>query len=131
MTGFFQAAAGVLLAAILGLMLSKQWKEAAMLLTIAACCMVAAAAVSYLKPVVALMVRLQDQANLDSEFLGILLKVVGIGLIAEIAALICSDAGNASLGKVLQVLASAVILWLSIPLLNELMTLVSDILGGL
>ncbi len=131
MDGFLQAAAGVLLAAILGLMLSKQWKEAAMLLTIAACCMVAAAAVSYLKPVVALLTQLQDQANLDPEFLRILLKVVGIGLIAEIAALICSDAGNASLGKVLQVLASAVILWLSIPLLTELMSLVSGILGGL
>ena len=45
------------------------------------------------------------------------------------AALVCTDAGNGSLGKSLQFLASAVIIYLSIPVLNGLMDLLQQILG--
>lgn len=131
MTDYLQAVAGVLVAAILSLTLSKTGKETAMLLTMAACCMVAVIALRYLEPVWEFLDQLRQQTQLDSSMVSILLKVVGIGLIAEIAALVCTDAGNTSLGKSLQILASALILWLAIPLLNSLMTLVTDILGGI
>ena len=73
--------------------------------------------------------NLQSVSQLDSDYLAILLKVVGIGFLAEIAALVCTDAGNATMGKVLQMLSSCVIMWLSLPLLNGLLELVQDILG--
>lgn len=131
MSTFMKAAGLILLAVILGLAIGKQWKEAALLLSVCACCMVLSAAMVYLKPVVELMEQLQNQAGLDPSMLEVLLKVVGIGLISEIAALICTDAGNASLGKAVQILASMVILWLSVPLFTELMKLVTQILGGI
>lgn len=129
MTGFWQGAAAVLLAVILCLALGKQGKEAGLLLTLAVCCMVGVLALSYLRPVIELIDELQAVGQLDSGMLKIILKAVGIGLIGEIASLICSDAGNAALGKSLQLLSSAVILWLSIPLLTQLLELVQQILG--
>lgn len=129
MTGFWQGAAAVLLAVILCLALGKQGKEAGLLLTLAVCCMVGVLALSYLRPVIELIDELQAVGQLDSGMLEIILKAVGIGLIGEIASLICSDAGNAALGKSLQLLSSAVILWLSIPLLTQLLELVQQILG--
>ena len=63
--------------------------------------------------------------------LEILFKCVGIGLLAEISVLVCNDMGNASMGKTLQILATVVILWLSLPMLNSLLELMGRILGEL
>ena len=118
-----------MIAVVLCLALGAQEKHLTVLLSLAACCMVLLIAMRYLEPVVALVQRLQDMTELDSEMLQILLKAVGIGLIGEIASLICTDAGNAALGKALQFLSAAVILWLSIPLVNALLELLQEMLG--
>lgn len=129
MTAFWQGAAAVLLTVILGLALGKQGKEAGLLLTLAVCCMVGCLAMTYLSPVIAFLQQLREVGQLDGGMLEILLKAVGIGLIGEIAALICADSGNGALGKALQLLSAAVILWLSIPLLTQLLELLQEILG--
>lgn len=128
---FIKATAGVLIAVVLILTLAKQGKDISLLLTIAVCCMVVIASITYLQPVTDFLKRLQSIGQLDSETLTILMKAVGIGLLAEITGLICADAGNASLGKALQILATAAILWMSIPLLNELIELIDKILGAI
>ena len=83
----------------------------------------------FLEPVIALIEQLQKQAGLDSDMLKILLKVTGIALLSQLASLICSDAGNAGMGKAVQFLSSAVILWLAVPLFTQLLQLVTNILG--
>lgn len=131
MERFWQVVAGGLLTVILGIALSKQNKDMATVLTIAACCMVLAVVAAYFSPVIDFLEQLESAGQLDSDMLRILLKAVGIGLIAEIAGLICSDSGNAALGKAIQILATAVVLWLSIPLMQGLMETVQKILGEL
>lgn len=128
---FLKTISGVLIAIVLGLILARQGKDISVLLTIAVCCMVVTAAVTYLNPVVVFFDKLESIGQLDSGMLTILLKAVGIGLLSEITSLICADAGNAALGKTLQIFASAVILWISIPLLTSLLDLVEEILGEL
>lgn len=126
---FLQATAAVLLAVVLCLVLNRQDKELSVLLTIGVCCMVLLLALRYVQPVVDFFHQLKDMGQLNSDFLEILMKVVGIGFLSEIACLVCTDAGNASLGKTLQMMATFVILWLSIPLLGGLMDLIQNILG--
>lgn len=128
---FLKAAAGILITVVWSIILAKQGKDISILLVVAACCMVIAVAVSYLKPVVDLLGRLQTIGQIDSGTLSIVLKATGIGVVAEVTSLICTDSGNAALGKTLQFLASAVILWLSIPLLNDLLELLDNILGAI
>jgi stage III sporulation protein AD len=77
------------------------------------------------------MQRLQKIGALNQELLNILLKIVGICFTAEIAGLICEDSGNGALGKALQFLASAVILYLSLPLLSKLLDIVEGMLDNL
>ena len=129
MTTFLQACGGVLIAVILILTLGNHGKEMGSLLGLFVCCMVILLALRYLQPVLNLIRQLQGIGDLDYSMIGILLKVVGIGLISEIVALICADAGNAALGKTLQLLSASVILWLSIPLFEELTALLQRILG--
>lgn len=131
MDTFWKAAAAVLLAVVLVPAVAKTEKDISVLLTMAVCCLVAAAALSYLEPVLDLLWELKALGDLSGEMLGILMKAVGIGLVAEIAGMICADAGNGSLGKTLQILASAAILYLSIPLFQAFLTLVQEILGQL
>lgn len=129
MNGFLQAAAGVLLAVIMVLALGKEGKQTAILLVLAVCGMVGILALGYLEPVVSFVRRLGVIGNVNNEMLSILLKVVGIGLIGEIASMICTDSGNASLGKILQILSAAVILRLALPLLEQLLDLLERVLG--
>lgn len=127
---FIKSVAGVFIAVVIGLLLARQGKDIAILLTIAVCSLVIAAALMYLRPIVDFIYELQNIGRLDSQIVKILLKAVGVALIAEMANLICTDAGNASLGKALQIAAICTILWISIPLLNELMELIESVLGA-
>ena len=131
MTLFLQAAAAALLAVVLGLCLEKQGKDIAVLLVMAVCVMILTVTISCLKPVVDFLEELQRIGDLNSSMVSTLFKIVGIGMISEIAAMVCGDAGRASLGKALQILAGAMILWLSIPIFTVLLELIQSILGGL
>ena len=131
MEWFLQAAAGVLVAVILWIILSKQGKEYALILSIGACCLVLLTMLRFLEPVLDFMEQLQSLGNLRPEWLSVMLKGVAIGLIVEIGSLICADAGNGALSKTMQLLGTVAILWLCIPLMNSVITLLQQILGGL
>lgn len=128
MEQFFRAVALVLLAVVFVLILKNSSKGIGELLSLLVCCMVVMAAVSYLEPVIAFVETVQDLSGLDGDMLKILLKVVGISVTAEIAGLLCDDAGNSAMGKTLQILATAVILCLSLPMLTSLLRLIEGIL---
>lgn len=131
MEPFWKAAVLALIAGILSLTLKNQDKEYALLLSIAACLMVTAITVTYLKPVFAFLKELETLGDLRGDMLAILIKALGVGLASEIASMICTDAGNASLTKAIQLLGGAVILYLSVPMFSALMDLIQKIVGEL
>lgn len=131
MNMILKATIGALICVVFGVVLARSNKESAILLSIAGCCMLLVTMLYYLTPIMDFVQRLKILGNLDSDVLGVLLKAVGIALIGEVVSLICTDAGNGALGKLLQMLVAAVILWLSIPLLHKLIDLIENILGSL
>ena len=128
---FWKGTCAALVASVLAMVLAKQEKHLSLLITLAGCTMILMLAFSFLKPVVAFLKELRDLGDLNGDMLVVLLKAVGIGLISEVAALICTDGGNASLGKTVQLLGNAAILWLSVPVLQMLMDLIRGILEGI
>ena len=131
MTLYLQISGAVLLAVILVLTLKSNCKEIGTILSITVCCIAAFAALSYLQPVLAFLKKLEQLGSLDNTMVEILLKSTGIGIITEIANLVCKDADNESMGKTMQLLGTAVILYLSMPLFNALIDLLQKILGEL
>ena len=129
MNVFIKATAGVLTALILWINLHKQAKDFSVLLAMLVCAMVIIAAIGFLNPVIDFIMDLQEIGNIDSDLLSVILKVVGIGLLAEFTALVCKDAGNEAMGKALQILSSVVVLWLSLPVFEKLLSLLDKILG--
>ncbi len=131
MSDFWKAVAVVLVAVILGVFLQQQRKEIGLLLIILVCAMVSILAVSYLKPVISFLQKLQGLGNLDPQMLSIMLKATGIGLITQISSAICQDSGNGTLAKGLQILGSSVVVWMSLPLWEELIALLQKLLEGI
>ena len=126
---FWETAAGIMIAVVLWIVVSKQSKEFAMVLSIGACCLALLLLSWYLDPILALVTRLEQLGNLQPEWISIMLKAVGIGLLVEVGSLICTDAGNAALGKTLQLVGTVVVLWLAIPLMTGLLDLLERVLG--
>ncbi len=125
---FVKAAAGALITVVLCLALAKSGKDISLLLVIAVCCMLLTIAMGLLDPVTDFLRTLETVGKLDSGWLKILLKAVGIGLLSEFAAMICSDAGFGALGKALQTLSAVLILAMSIPIFTQLLSFVEGIL---
>lgn len=125
---FWKTAAAVLITVILSVALGKQEKDIGVILSMAVCCMVMVSALVYLEPVVEFLRELESVGDLQGDFLGILLKALGIGLVAEIAATVCADAGNGSLGKTIHTLGAAAILYLSLPVFRAMLDLLRRIL---
>lgn len=128
---YWKVVGAVLTTLILGLHLGKQEKDLAVVLSLSVCCLGLTVMVSFLEPVLAFLRELESIAGMQEGAFGILLKCTGIALVSETAALICQDGGNGSLGRMVQVLGSSVILYLSVPAMNALLKLVQDILGVL
>lgn len=116
---------------ILALVLGKQSREMGVLLSLGICCMVCVAALGFMEPVLDLFWQIRRISGLDGDLVAMLLKAAGIGILSELAGLICADAGENALGKALQLLANAAVLWISLPLFQKLLTLLEEVLGGL
>ena len=126
---YFKGAAGILLAAVLGLALQKQEKDLSAALTAAVIAMAAVLMLRLLEPVLELLRQLEQVGNLRSDVLELLLKAAGIGLTAEVAGLVCADAGNAALAKMLRLLGTAAILCLSVPMFTALLECITEMVG--
>ena len=124
-----KCAGGVLVAVVLILTLGR--KDLGLLLSMAVCAMTAMAAAELLEPVTALVDTLESLGGLDGGSVAILFKAVGVGLITDIAAMVCTDSGNASMAKAVGLLGTAAVLWLSLPLFEALLSLIQEILEGL
>jgi stage III sporulation protein AD len=131
MTGFFQAAAVVLITVVLCLTLGSQGKSFGNILSMAVCTIVLTMGLKYMEPVADFLKELQTLGNLSGEMITILLKTALIGMLTEICALLCSDGGNGSLAQALRMVGTAVILWLSLPIFRALLDLVQKILEGI
>lgn len=123
--------AGILVSLVLLLILDKSEKHMALLLAVAVCCSVMAIAADYLQQIIQLVNKLQSISEMDVSVLSQVLKAVAVAVICEITSTLCGEAGYGSLGKVLQFVGTSVILYLSVPLITNLLEIITAMLGGL
>ena len=128
---FFKAAAGILAALVVWLCISKYNKDISVIISLAVCAMVILSAMTFIRPIIDFLRKLQNTGNLDRELISVVLKVVGIAIIGELCTLVCKDAGNESMGKALQFLSASVAIWMAIPVFEKLLSLLDGILGSI
>lgn len=126
---YLRFAAAALIGLILVLVVGRQSRDLGMLLSLAVCVLLALGAMEFLEPVMELLDELKRLGELDGGAVGILLRCAGIGMVSELAGLLCADAGEGAMGKSLQICANAAILWLSLPLLRQVLTMIGEVLA--
>ena len=131
MSEFWKTTSIVLLTVIRGLAVGKTERDISAVLSLVAACIAAGVAVTILEPVLNYLWELQRLCALPEGLVSVLLKAVGIALVAELSSAVCTDAGNALLGRMLQILGGAVVLSLSVPMFRTLMTIIKEMIGGL
>lgn len=131
METFLQAVGLVLIGVVLTMVVGRQSRDMSLLLSLGISAMVCIAGAGYLSTLTDFLGEIRQLGNLDNHWISILLKCAGIGFLAELAGLICADAGQSAMGKALQILANAAVIFLSLPLLRELLNLLEEVLGNL
>jgi hypothetical protein len=129
MTEYLRFTAVTLIGLILALVLGKQSKELGLLLTLGVCTLVSIGALAFLEPVTELLRELREMGELDGQAVIILIKCAGIAMLSELACILCTDAGEGAMGKTLSLLSSGAMLWLSLPLLRQLLELIGEVLA--
>ena len=128
---FWKTTAGVLVAVILILALGKQEKDLAMMLGMSVCVMAGVAALTILEPILDFLYRMMELTGTHSEMTETLIKITGIGMVSELASMICADSGNSALAQGMHLMGTAMILMMSLPVFESLLDLMQKILGEL
>ena len=128
--GLFLRGVGlVLVGVILTMVVRHQRPDFAVLLSLGICCTVCLAGANYLSALTDLLGKIRSLGSLDRTAISAILKCAGIGFLGELAGLVCMDAGHSAMAKALQILASGAVIYLSIPLFEQLLDLMEEVLG--
>lgn len=85
---------------------------------------------TFIKDALSSALELMDVSALQSEYIFLLIKALGIAVTAKFAADVCRDSGSSSLAGAVELAAKAAILVLTMPMLKALAAAVSGLLGA-
>lgn len=125
------AVTGILLcAAMLAVMLRVQKPELALCLSLGAGALVLILLLQQFTPLLATMRRMLSMADFPSEYFGAVLKAAGVCLLTQITADTCRDAGESALASKAELVGRVLMLVLSVPLFEKLLSLVVTLING-
>lgn len=127
---FLQAAVIAVVTVVLTSLLKKSNQELALLLTIAACVLIGLFLMRLAEPVVEFLSKLRSLAGLDKELMTPMVKTIGIGLLTQISATVCADAGENAIAKLVEVCGGVLALYVALPLLQAVIDMVEQMSGG-
>lgn len=130
MTGLLQATVIGIVTVLLTAMIKKNSQELALLLTLAACVLIGLLLLQLAEPVVEFLAKLRNIAGLDKTLTEPMLKTVGIGLITQIGATVCADAGENAVARMIEVCGGILALYISLPLMEAVLSLIDTMSGG-
>lgn len=85
---------------------------------------------TFIKDALSSALELMNVSALQSEYIFLLIKALGIAVTAKFAADACRDSGSSSLAWAVELAAKAAILVLTMPMLKALAAAVSGLLGA-
>lgn len=116
--------------AVLALVVRGRSPELAFCTAAASCAVCLLAAAEFLSPILTLAQTLQALTGLEAALLAPVLKTVGIGLLTQLAAAFCADAGEQALGRTVELCGTFLAVYASLPLANAVLELLKKLMGG-
>ncbi|PYG86812.1 stage III sporulation protein AD [Ruminiclostridium sufflavum DSM 19573] len=113
-----------IIAVVLSSTIKKQRPEIALQLSIATGLIIFIVVIVKLSAVIDFLQAFSRKASIDSTYINILLKIVGIAYIAEFGAEVCKDAGESSIASKIELAGKVTIVILAVPIISSLLDLV-------
>ena len=113
-----------IIAVVLSSTIKKQRPELALQLGIATGLLIFIVVIVKLSAVIDFLQTFSKKANIDSTYINILLKIVGIDYIAEFGAEVCKYAGESSIASKIELAGKVTIVILAVPIISSLLDLV-------
>lgn len=127
---FFDLCGVAVTASGAALMLRKNNDLMASLLSLALCIAAGAFALKLLSPVLTLIERLQALSGLSDTMVAPMLKTVAVGFLTKITVSVLRDASQTAAADAVELAGSILALYLALPLLNAVLALLQELLGG-
>ena len=81
-----------------------------------------------LNGIINILTTLSNKTGINSQYIGILLKITGIAILTEFAVSICNDAGESAIATKIDLGGKIIIISISIPIIVALLELIVKIL---
>jgi len=113
-----------IIAVVLSSILKAQRPEIALQVSIVTGLLIFIVIIVKLSSVIDFLQTFSKRADIDSTYINILLKIVGIAYIAEFGAEVCKDAGESSVASKIELAGKVTIVILAVPIITSLLDLV-------
>ena len=120
---------GVGLIALIIIIILKQYKpEFVIYVSLLAGAIILLVSLDKICGIISLLNNLSTKANVNNQFLTILLKITGIAFLTEFAVSICKDSGETAIASKIDLGGKVIIVGMSIPIISALLELMIKIL---
>lgn len=130
MSTLIQVAVIGVVTVVLVTLIRRSNAELALLLTIGACVLMALLVLKLVEPVISFLGKLQALAGLEDALLTPLLKSVGIGIVTQLCAAFCTDAGENALARLIELCGGILAIYIALPLLEAVIDMIRRMTGG-
>ena len=115
--------------ALLALTLRGQRPEFAMLLSLGCGIFVLLALMGQMKEIMTGLEKIMSGLSEQSDLTAIILKSLGICIVAELGRQCCRDEGEAAIAAKVELVAKAALVWMSMPVFTSLMETAGELLS--
>ena len=120
---------GIAFIALIIVIILKQYRpEFAIYVSILAGALILLLVMDKLTGIISLLQTIANKTNINSQFLGLLLKITGIAFLSEFAVSICQDAGEGAIASKIEIGSKIIIIAMSIPIISSLLEIIIQIL---
>ena len=124
----FKVATIAIVVTVLSLVIRQSRPDISVLVTVAGAIVILLLLLKQFSSIFSWFDELANKTNISSSILAVILKIVGIGYIAEFVATACEDAGNKSMAEKVVLSAKIIILSLSLPILSSVIDTIVSVL---
>ncbi len=120
---------GIGLIALIIIILLKQYKpEFAIYISLLTGALILLLLMDQLTGIINLIQSIAGKANINSQFLALLIKITGIAFLSEFAVSICRDSGEGAIASKIELGSKIVIISMSIPIISSLLEIILQVL---
>lgn len=122
--------AAALLCCVLCLLLQKQAPELTLVLCVLGCVLCLLTTLPLFSQIMEFVKRLEALTGLSGAVFSPLLKTAAVGILSQLAGALCRDGGRQSLAGTVELCGGILCLYLSLPLLELVLSLLQNMIGG-